>query len=359
MKRGELRVPLVYKTKPLFGFDIGSRTVKFVQLSGHADRPQITGYGYAGFQADSIIEGIISEPEAIAAAVKPAMEKPSAGRITAKRVALSLPVAKVFTRILQLPPMTSADLEQAVRFEAEQYVPVPINDLYIDYEVIQPIDAKASEHIDVLMVAAPRAIVDSYIKLLDLLNLEIDSIETGLTAIIRAMISAKRSNQTALVIDFGSSAADLAIFDQVIRVTGTVSVGGDTLTKELVEKLKITADQANEIKYKFGIGPSGLQAKIMEALAPQLHTLITETKRVLKYYQERSENKIPIENITLSGGSANMPGLIDYLYHELNVPIIIGNPWNNLETGSLPPADKHDAPMYTTAIGLALREARQ
>lgn len=354
-----MRVPLIYNQKPLFGFDLGSRTAKFMQLSRRGSTPRVLGYGAANFAADAITEGIISDPELIAKAVAPALAHPTAGHISARRVALSLPVAKVFTRILRLPPMTPEDLEQAVHFEAEQYVPVPANDLYIDYEVVKSNGtSQGEEHIDVLMVAAPRAIVDSYIKLFDLLNLEIDSIETSLTAVIRAMISAKRSRQLALVIDFGSISADLAIYDQVIRVTGTVAVGGDTLTNQLVKTLKISADQANEIKYKFGIGPGGLQAKVMDALEPQLNTLLTETKRVLKYYQDRSENSTPVENITLSGGSASMPGLVDYLYHQLGIPIIIGNSWNNLSTKPFPLADRHDAPMYTTAIGLALRESQ-
>ncbi|WP_446893565.1 type IV pilus biogenesis protein PilM, partial [Acinetobacter sp. NS4_7] len=86
------------------------------------------------------------------------------GKITSKRVASALPVAKVFTRVIELPPMNPADLGAAVRLEAEQYIPVPLPDLYIDYEIIE----SKADQIQVLMVAAPRAIVDSYLKLFDL-----------------------------------------------------------------------------------------------------------------------------------------------------------------------------------------------
>ncbi|HSH31242.1 MAG TPA: type IV pilus assembly protein PilM [Candidatus Saccharimonadales bacterium] len=352
-----MRVPLIYKHQPLLGLDIGSRTVKFVQLGSGGTK--VLGYGYANLSADALTEGIIVDPKTIAQALKPALLHPFAGRINAKRVVLSLPVAKVFTRILQLPPMSAADLEQAVKFETEQYVPVPMNDLYIDYETVKASAEAAKQHTNVLMVAAPRAIVDSYVKLFDVLGLEVEALETSLAAITRAMISATRSQRTTLVVDFGSKSADLAIYDQVIRLTGTIPIGGDSLTEAMVKGLAINVDQAQAIKIKFGIGDSDMRPKVLGAIEAQLATVVAEIKKVVKYYQDRSEAKSPVETMILTGGSASMPGLVDYLYKALDIPIIVGNPWLNLATGQLPKLDKLEAPMYTTAIGLALRGAQQ
>ena len=252
--------------------------------------------------------------------------------------------------------MNSNDLAQAVQLEAEQSVPVPITDLYLDYEIVEETAAKAGSHIDVKLVAAPRAIVDSYIKLFDLLGLEIAGLETSLNAVSRAMISAGQADQTTLLIDFGSVSVDLCIIKQTIRLTGTVAIGGEFITQTLANTLKITLDQATEIKYKFGIGPSGLQAKVVEALAPQLTTLIREIKQILKYYTDRSETKDQVQGVILSGGSASMPGLVDYLTKALGLPIEIGDPWAGLATDSLPAVSRLEAPIYTTAIGAALQE---
>ena len=350
-----MRIPLVYKEQPVCGLDIGSQTVKLVQLARGHKGPTAVGYGSAPFPADAIVEGIISDPEPIAATIKSILKSPQGGHISAKRVNLSVPVSKVFTRTLQLPPKLSVEeLDQAVRLEAEQYVPVPLPDLYIDYEIIQA-PQNDTGSVEVLMVAAPRSIIDSYIKLFDFVDLEVASIETGLTSITRAMIAANHPERRALVVDFGTKSADLAIYDKGIRVTGTFAVGGDSLTQTLVTQLGITQDQANEIKYKFGLKQSGLQTKILEALKPQLTTLTSEIKKVLKYYQDRSADQTKIETMIMTGGSANMPGLIDYLYKELNVPIIIGDPWLEVGSNSLPKVSTLEAPMYTTAIGLAFR----
>lgn len=350
-----MRVPLIYKDAPLMGFDIGNRSVKVVQLK--ADGKHVQGYSTAEFPADAVIEGIIADPEAMAKAIKLMLDHPKAGRITAKRAIISVPAAKVFIRILQLPPMDRADLDQAVRFEAEQYVPVPANDLYIDYEIFEePVKEGEEPHINVMMVAAPRAIVDTYIKLFDVLKLELEAIDTSLGALTRAMTLVSGKDRNILVMDIGSKAVDLALFNKkVVSLTGTVSAGGDDLTLALVKALGIKPDQANEIKYKFGIGQSGLQPKIVAALEPKLKALVNEVKRVMKYQLDRGGKDEGIQGIVLAGGGANMPGLPEYLAQQTGVPVTIGNPWGILKVGSLPDPGRLEAPMYATAIGLVLR----
>jgi type IV pilus assembly protein PilM len=377
-----VRVPLIYKDGPLFGFDIGHHSLKLVQINKHGKQAVLSGYGVVEFPADTIVEGIIIDPDVIARVVKPLMAKPNAGRITARRVAVSLPVAKSFIRTLSLPPMSSADLEQAVHLEAEQYIPVPISDLFLDYEVIShrrvdPAIAKArtagtpaaaiaaaaakpvtTQNTDVLMIAAPQAIINSYIQLFDRLGLEIDAVEVSLAAITRAMAAAAPSEKATLVIDFGSRSVDLTVYDQVIRFTGTIDTGGDNITEALMKNLGISMDQAHEIKVKFGIGPSGLQGKVVAAISDQLRTIAQEIKKVLKFYKGDGTSEKGLGNLIMTGGSANMPGLNEYLAAELGLglEIAIANPWNNIKTGKVPLPAELDAPMYTTALGLALRE---
>jgi len=276
----------------------------------------------------------------------------SFGKIDAKRVAASLPVAKVFTRVLELPPMAPADLNQAVKLEAEQYIPVPLPDLYIDFDTIET----GTERNEVLMVAAPRAIVDSYIKLFDLMNLEVALIDSSLSAATRAIVASTPLNKPTLVADIGSSSIDLTVHDKVIRLTDTVALGGDTLTTQMMKDLGIPREQANEIKYKFGIGPSGLQPKVMASLGAPLKKMCDEMRRVMRYYQDRGEGKRKIEAIIVAGGSASMPGFLEYMSAQINVPVIVADPWAGLSTKHVQAVSKYEAPMYTTAIGLARLE---
>lgn len=351
-----MRVPLIYHKRPVFGFDLGSQTAKMVQLRAHGKGVRVVGYGYAAFPPESLAEGIIVDPEPIAEALRPLLAKMTYGKITARRAAVSLPTSKVFTRMLALPPMSAADLAQAVRYEVEQYVPVPIADLYIDYEKID----ETKDNMNVLMVAAPRAIVDSYIKLFDLLNFEVAFVEPSLQAVARAITATRSSDNATLVADFGSESIDITVYDKgMVRLSDTISVGGDHLTDTLMRDFGITRDQANSIKYKFGIGPSDLQAKIVAALGEQLKEVTNQIRRVSKYYQDHAADQQPIKSIIIAGGSASMPGLTEYLTAQLSINVVVAEPWADVDRKGLQMVSKDEAPMYTTALGLARLEVTQ
>jgi type IV pilus assembly protein PilM len=349
-----LRVPLIYKNQAQFGLDIGTHTAKVVQLRkvGHTTVAQ--GFGYAYFPQDTIVEGIIVDPKELAAAIKPLLQKLSYGSLTSKRAIAGLPAAKLFTRTLQLPPMNAADLGQAVHYEVEQYVPVPITDLYIDYEIINHTTDKEAK-IDVLMMAAPRAIVDSYIKLFDHLGLEIGAVESNMTAVVRSLLHSGDAGGSTMVMDIGSLSSDMTIYDKFTPLTGTVAIGGETYTNLLSDALGLQKDQANEIKIKFGIGPSGLHDKIYPVLEPQLTTVVKEVKKVVKYYQDRGGGKQKVQSMVISGGTAGLPGLREFYEQQIGLPLKVADPWRNIDIKKPPIDSQHEAPMYTTAIGLALR----
>ncbi len=349
-----MRVPLIYREKPIFGFDLGTRTAKLVQIKPTRRGYEVLGYGYATFPPEAIVEGIIVDPEQIATALKPLLKQMSYGKITATRVASSLPVSKVFTRTLELPPMDGSDLAEAVRLEAEQYIPVPIADLYIDHEIIET----TKEHIDVLLVASPRAIVDSYMKLFEIMNLEVGFIESSLASVIRSTTADLPKNKTTLVADFGSVSIDLTIFDQVIRLTDTIPVGGDDLSESIMKTFEIPMEKANDIKYKFGLGKSDIQPQILTALDSQLQTITSEMKRVIRYYNEKAGDKREVQSIVLSGGSAGLAGFPEYLSTQMSLPVTVSNPWKDLKIHRIQEISKRDIAIYTTAIGLARLEGK-
>jgi type IV pilus assembly protein PilM len=325
-----------------------------VQLHRSGKNVSVKGYGFCHFPPDTVVEGIIVDPEALAKAVKPNLHKLTYGSIDSKRAATGLPAAKIFTRVLQLPPMSSADLEQAVNFEVEQYVPVPVADLYIDYEIINASNGPEGK-IDVLMMAAPRAIVDSYIKLFDLLGLEISAVEGNMTSVVRALLNSGDAGGSTLLMDIGSISSDLTIYDRYIPLSGSVPIGGETYTEDLVKTLGIKPDQATEIKVKFGIEKGDMHEKVFAALDPHFREVTKEARRVVKFYEERGAKQQKVGAMVISGGTASMPGIDNYFTREMKLPLKIANPWRNLHLGHNHTVDSIQAPMYATAIGLALR----
>lgn len=346
-----MKSSIFYRDKPVFGFDIGYNSVKVMQIDTNSKNHKVTGYAYTSFSEKAIKNGVIVDPEAIAKEVYPLFTRHLIGTIDTKRVVAALPVSKTFNRVLTLPSLPTKDMEDAIRAEAEQYIPVPLDKLYLDYDITP---TSGQDNYEILIVATPRNIVDSYLVLFELLGLEVAQLETSISAATRLVMHAEQTDLPTLIIDFGSISTDLSIFDTTLRVTGTVSEGGDTITKAIADELKVTVKQGQTIKTKHGLGPGKRQAQIRKALEPLLNKMVIEIKKMVRFYQERSGVERKLEQVIILGGGANMPGLADYLTDKIRIPTRTCNPWLNLDFGDLQPPHQLEKTLYATAAGLSL-----
>lgn len=333
----------------MVGCDIGGQTVKVVQLGGKLKSPKAIGYGMGAFDPKWITKGVITNPQQLAVLIKALLSKPARGTLKARAVSLAVPMSVVYVRPLLLPALNKEDIGQAVQLEVEQYVPVPSKDLYIDYETVNVLPDKTLE---VQVAAAPRAVVDSHVKLFELLGLMPESIELSVSAIMRSLM--RNTTAPTLLADFGSEQTDIVVSDRSIRLTSTAPVGGNTLTKLLSKSMNVSAQQAEEIKQKFGIGPSGLRKEILAAVEPSVLSIVKEINKAIKYYNQRGGGQQTIQSIVLSGGSSYLPGFKEYLTQQFKVPVVINNPWEKIEFKNLAPPTAAELATYTTAVGLAL-----
>ena len=356
-----MKLSVFDKRQPIFGLDIGSHEAKFMQLRASGKRTRVIGYGASIFDDTTVIEGVIAEPEQLADTLRDSFHAPAMGHLSARSVAIGLPQSHLFTRLLTLPAMDSKKLREAVEWESQQYIPMPATDIYLDFEVVavQHDSSGRPREYDVLVVAAPRAIVDSYMKLLEFLHLTPHGMETSLVADIRALRKPHTKSQV-LVIDAGSVATDMAIVTDMIRLTTTISIGGDTLSNVLAKRLKLSTIEAEEVKVKFGLAPSGLQPKIQAALAATLKALATEINKLIKFYEERSTGKDTrkVERILLTGGASRMPGLAHFISQATKQTVDISSPWDTQTILGIKELPGNLGPVFTTAFGLALREIR-
>lgn len=344
---------IFYRDKPVFGFDVGHSSLKLMQIEPSTGKKHdaVVGYGSIEFNAKSIKNGVIVDPEEVAKQAYKLITKNIIGSLTTKRVAAALPVSFTFNRVVSLPPMEKKDMLEAIKLEAEQSIPVPIEQLYLDHEVVR---VNKDGQREILMVAAPKNIVDSYMQLFNLLDLEVALLETTINAVTRIVTHADQTGVPTLIIDFGSISSDLAVYDGTIRVTGTTDWGGETLTNEIASALKVSDRQAYTIKTRYGLNPGKKQAEIMKSLEPVLERLMSEIRRITRFYQERSDKDESIEQIIILGGGANLPGMSTYLTDKLRVPTRLVNPWQNLSFGGLQPPHKLETTLFTTAAGLSL-----
>lgn len=343
---------LFYREKPLFGFDLGHGSIKVVQLDCANKNTQLQGYGKVAFDPAAIREGGIVNFEVISRAAHELMSDHLAGSLSTRNIAASLPVLHSFSRIINLPLMSSKDVPEAVRTGASQYIPIPIADLYLDYQLVE----KKADSQDFLVAAAPKKVVDSYMKLFTMLGLEISCLEPSILSVTRTVRHAEASDVPTLVIDCGSITTDLIIFSKsTVRVTGTIKFGGETLTESIMKGLNISYEEASHKKTQYGLEAGEHQSKILSAITDNLNFLSGEIKKIIRYFEERNQDpKDKVGQIVILGGGANLPGFSTYLTSELRIATRLADVWEHIDMGSIRRPSAQDDSMYATAIGLAL-----
>ncbi len=357
-----VKTPNFFHDKPLFGLDIGHSSIKVMQsvktplnTSLKNQNPRIIGYGYADFDKTSQQDGVVVRPEIIAEAAFDLFKNHLIGDITTRRAAIAIPAYRSFTRSLQLPKLQPGELQEAVELEAEQYISMPLEELYLDYEVVK----QSADATELFVVAVPRVIVDSYLELARILGLEVVLIEPTLSSSGRLFSLDTNSTEPALIIDFGAQSSDISIFDKHTLVIGTVQGGGANFTSFIKSKLGVTVSEAAMIKTRYGLGVSKKQDEIKQALEPTLEQIVKEIRRMIRYYEERYGSERPIRQIITIGGGANMPGLSEYFTQALRLAVRHTDPWQYFSYKGLQPPSAADRPMYATVAGLSVANARE
>lgn len=345
----------IYSDSPSFGIDIGHSTVKIMQLGKMTDRYIMKAYGNAQLDKNSIDKGEIVDHESIARTLKNLLTSQLVGKISVNKIAFSVPNEYSFSRVLTVPSMSHKELISVINTELEQSMPIKSEDLYYDYDTVS-----VNGDIEIQLVAAPKIIIDSYVSLSQLLGLEVAFVETNISAVTRAVKNTEiTQGVVSLIIDMGSSAADLTLYDGVeIRITSTANCGGEAITKSIAEELGINAVQAHILKTKYGIDPSKRQREITKAVAKVLENLFTEINKVNKYIVERPNGR-PIDQIIIVGGGSNIPGISSYITESLKIPTRVCNVWKDIDFGVLPKPENAEKTIYTTAIGLAMGSEKE
>lgn len=369
------------KTEP-FGLDISDLSLKITKLKRKKTFFDLAFFGESEIRPGIIKEGEIKDEKKLIEAIEQAL-KASGGRRLGKYVVASLPEEKAFLQVIQLPRMSEDDLKSAVVFEAENYIPLPIDQAYLDYEVITPLHNHL-DHLDILLAALPKKIVDSYAACLRAAGLVPKSLEIESLAIARALVGQEKSVRPLLLIDLGATRTSFIVFaGHSIRFTSSIPVSGKHFTQIIAKSLGVKEGEAERLKVKYGLeekvklkieegtekgdGKSVLEkerGKIFESLVPALVDLVQQIKKHLDFYQTHSShehlgsNSTEISKILFCGGGANLKGLAELLALELKLPVELGNPWSNiLKEGqrSVKDLSPEKSLSFTTSLGLALR----
>lgn len=335
-----------------FGLDIGTHALKIAQVEKRGKKSRLLAFG----SSPAPNRGLLSEAEADLTKLAKAIRKlRDEAKIKTKNVATALPEDQVFTKIVTFPKLSEKELQAAIQWEAEQYVPIPLNDVVLDYQIVRKFKEKEAEKMEVFLVAAPKRLVAKVLKTLRAADLTPISLETEILALARSMTTAE--TDTCLLMDLGARATDLAIVDQgQVVFTRSVATAGEAFTRAVASGLNLESGQAEEYKQAYGVDPAKLEGKISKVLETVFQNVVQEMEKIMKYHQDsRSQT---VKRVILAGGSAGLPGLVPFLAQRMNLEIQVADPFVNLEVDEevLKKLPSGSPPFYATAIGLALKK---
>ncbi len=340
---------LFYKHKSLIGLDISQTGVKVMAID--PKRWLVLGYGSLDLDPVKVQASLDDAKNTyLRDNIKTLLEKNIVGKLESDHVIIGLPTGKTFSRTFSLPASQERHIASAVEIEVDQYIPIPIGSLYLDFDIIE----RSKESLTVIMSAVPRPLVDTCIDAVRQAGLTPLLAEPSINAIGRVLEATEEGHLSTLIVDIGAASTDVAVLDGgVIRVTGSVGVGGNTFTLDIAKKLGVALENAHQYKVLNGLAPGPRQAKITTALTPSLTRIAGEVRKVIRYYNERLATDRKIEQLLVVGGGANVPGIGEFFTNELVMPARVAIPWQKLDFGELNEPNKQFRPRYIAVAGLA------
>jgi len=340
---------LLVKDTEFFGLDIGSTAIRLVELRRGSTHPALVAYGALPVPENLVLSDSKLDHDKISELVRQVVRE---NRVAPKSVVVGLPANKVFATVITTPKLDNASLAKAIKYQAEQYIPMALNQVKLDWTVMD--QSQDGKQYEVLLVAATNSVIEKYEGILEKAGLEPLALEANATAVARSLVPAGGS--AAVLLDFGSLDSDISIvWNGAPRLIRSVSVGGLTLVRSVAQNLGLDEVQATQFTYKFGLTQSKLEGQVMKAIKPTLDNLVSEISKSAKYFNGRYPD-VKLEKLVVTGATAALPELGPFLANSTGLPVEFGNAWLNVSY----PSGLQEKLMglsseYAAAVGLAGR----
>lgn len=337
-----------------FGLDIGTSKIKAVWL----DKEKNALSFISALTADSPSPGMQSESPFDHQEMAQVINKLVIdAKITTNKVSIALPEHHIFTKVIDMPMLSEKELASAIFWEAEQYIPAALDTMTLDWKVLaRPKEVVTDQKMQVLLVAAPNALIKRYQTVLELAGLNVVSVETETLSIIRGII--KDSNSpTSILLNIGLLNTSLSIVQSgLIIFNYSIPIGGIALTRAIASDFGLSVQQSDEYKKTYGLSDKNLGGKVGAAIEPIFANILMEIKKAIAFYNEKYKNSSPISQILLTGGTAALPGMDLYFVKNLGIETVIANPWRMLNIANVPKPVEEQGYEYAVACGLAIKE---
>lgn len=326
----------LFSSSPVFGLDIGFETIKLCQVKKHGHNVSIVGTSDIPITDRILDKDRIKNKAATANAIREACRKAKPHSITAKKIVSALPETFVFSKTIRLPKMSRKELETSVPNEAAQYLPIPLSDVYVDFHVL--ITHPDESLVDVLIAAAPKRLVDDYVEMAKMAEMELVALETKPIAVGRALIP-ENSKIGIAIVHIGTELSRISIWDMgKISLVTTVPIGKNQIF-EYFTSVNPSIENVTKIE---------LSKPVEDSPANPLSQIIDSITEAIRYHQNRGYQPSKISQIDICGSAAIIKNIDSYIEKATKIKARIAQPAYFLRNKI--------SPDLTTAFGLALRE---
>ena len=343
------------KTPPLIGVDISSTAVKLLQLSQVGGRFRVEHYAVEPLPPNAVVEKNIVEVEAVGEALKRAVARSGA---KTKFAAAAVSGSAVITKVIPMQAdLSDDDLEGQIQAEANQYIPYPLEEVSLDFEVLGPVKDNP-EMMNVLLAASRTENVDVRVAALDIggivakvVDVEAFAMENAFRLVADQLSVPK--DATVAVVDIGATMTTLSVLrNQRTIYTREQVFGGKQLTDEVMRRYGLSYEEAGLAKRQGGL-PESYEIEVLE---PFKEAMVQQISRLLQFFFAGSEYS-KVDQIVLAGGCSSIQGIADMVEEQLGVPALVANPLAGMSLSSRVSAQSigQDAPSLMIACGLALR----
>ena len=352
------------RSKPVVGLDIGSSSIKMIQLRDGKRGPALHNLGVAPLPPEAIVDGALMNSTAIVDAIHELMA--AQGVKKGKEAAIAVSGHSVIIKKIQMPVMTREELEESIQWEAEQYIPFDISEVNIDVEILRPEGNEAGQ-MDVLLVAAKKDMIADYTSVVSEAGLVPTVVDVDAFAVQNAFEIANglSPGETLALVNVGASVININVVSDGITVfTRDISMGGNQVTEDIQKQLNVSYDEAEALKLGGEVGAdsdSVVPQEVERVIQQVADQMAGEIQRSLDFFAATSADA-HFSKIYLGGGSAKIPALFKAIEQRAGVPVEIMNPFLGIEIDERrfdPNYINEVAPMSAVVVGLGLRRTAE
>lgn len=343
------------KKKDIVGVDIGSSSIKMVQLREAKGGYHLVNLGLMPLSPEAIVDNSIMDSGAIVESLRNMVES---HKIKTKNVATSVSGHSVIIRKIQLPIMTEEEMEASIQWEAEQYIPFEISEVNLDFQILGP-DTKDPSQMNVVLVAAKKDFVNDFVAVFQECGLNPQVMDIDCFAMENAFEAnyGAEENEIIALINMGASAMNVNVLKDGLSVfTRDIQVGGNSFNEEIQKRLGLSGEDAEHVKLG-GELPDVDSVSIEEVMHDAQNNLVQEIQRSLDFFSATTADE-KVNKVFITGGVSKSPGIREALEEKIGVPVEMLNAFNLVSYSDKefdPDYIESVAPLFSVAVGLGMR----